>query len=46
VQRLNCEVATGEVAEEADLGLPAESRRDQIDDLGDDESGDDERAGM
>jgi len=46
VQRLNCEVAPGEIAKETDLGLPAEPRLDQICDLGDDEGGDDERARM
>jgi hypothetical protein len=46
VQWLDREAALGEVAEEANLGLPAETRLDQISDLGDDEGGDDERAGM
>lgn len=46
VQRLDCEVPVGEVAEEADLGLPAEPRGDQVGDLGDDEGGDDEWAGV
>jgi len=46
VQRLDREGAVGEIAEEANLGFPAEPRRDQIDDLRDDESGDDKRAGV
>jgi hypothetical protein len=46
VQRLDREAAAGEVAEEADLGLPAQARLDQVGDLGDDERGDDEWAGM
>lgn len=44
--RLNRECATGEVAEEADLGLRAEAGREQIDDLGDDQRRNDERAGV
>ena len=31
---------TGEVAEEADLSLPADARGEQVRDLGDDETGD------
>ena len=46
VQLLDCEVPVGEVAEEADLGLPAQPRGEQVGDLGDDEGGDDERAGV
>jgi hypothetical protein len=46
MERLDREAATGQIAEEADLGLPAETRLDQVGDLGDDEGGDDERAGM
>jgi hypothetical protein len=44
--RLNGERAAGEVAEEADLGFCAESSRDEVADLGDDQGRDDERAGM
>jgi hypothetical protein len=36
----------GEIAEEPDLRLPAEMRRDQIGDLGDHERRDDQRPGM
>ena len=43
VQRLDEEVAGGQVAKEADLGLPSKPGANQIDDLGDDESGEDER---
>lgn len=46
VQRLDREAAAGEIAKEADLGFPAETRLDQIGDLGDDEGGDDERPRM
>ncbi|HEX5374963.1 MAG TPA: hypothetical protein VFW48_02285 [Solirubrobacterales bacterium] len=46
MQRLDREAAAGEIAEEADLGFPAETSLDQIGDLGDDEGGDDERARM
>jgi len=46
MERLNREVASSQIAEETDLGLPAETRLDQIGDLGDGEGGDDERAGM
>jgi hypothetical protein len=46
VHRLEHETSAGEVAEEPDLGLPAESRADQIGDLGDDEGGYDERPGV
>jgi hypothetical protein len=38
------EVAGGEVAEKSDLRVSAEPRTEQVDDLGDDELGDDERA--
>jgi hypothetical protein len=41
---LNSERATGEIAEEADLRLGPEASREQMDDLGDDERRDDERA--
>jgi hypothetical protein len=41
--RLNGERATGEIAEEADLGLCAQASREQRDHLGDDERWDDER---
>jgi hypothetical protein len=44
--RINGERSVGEVAEEADLWLDAEAGRQQIDDLGDDQGRDDERAGM
>ena len=46
VQWLDDEGACGKVAEKTDLGLPAEPGADQIGDLGDDEGGEDERAGM
>jgi hypothetical protein len=46
VQWLDCKAPAGKVAEEANLGLPAQARPDQIGDLGDDKGGDDERAGM
>jgi hypothetical protein len=46
MQRLDREAATGEVAEEANLGLPAQPGCDQVGDLGDDERGDDEGARM
>lgn len=46
MERLNHEVAAGQIAEETDLGLPAETRLDQIGDLGDDERGNDERPRM
>ena len=46
VQRLDDEGAAGQVPEEADLGLPPQTGADQIGDLGYDESGEDERAGM
>jgi hypothetical protein len=44
--RLDLEGAGREIAEEADLGLGAEARRQQVDDLGDDQRWDDQRAGM
>ena len=44
MQRLDREAAAGEVAEEANLGLPAQPSCDQVDDLGDDERGEDEGA--
>jgi hypothetical protein len=44
VQRLDREVAFGEIAEEANLGLPAQPGFDQVGDLGDYERGEDERA--
>jgi hypothetical protein len=43
VQRLDREAAAGEIAEEANLGLPAQPGFDQVGDLGDDERRDDER---
>lgn len=43
VQRLDREGAGGEITEEANLRLPAEPGADQVDDLGDDERGEDER---
>jgi hypothetical protein len=43
VDGLKCEVAGGEVSEKADLGLPAEAGREQIDDLGDHEGRDEQR---
>jgi len=43
VQRLDREGADGEITEEANLRLPAEPGADQVDDLGDDERGEDER---
>jgi hypothetical protein len=46
MERLDCKVASGEVAEEANLGLPAQPGCDQVGDLGDDERGDDEGARM
>jgi hypothetical protein len=46
VQRLDREAAAGQVPEEADLGFPAETCLDQVGDLGDDEGGNDKRAGM
>lgn len=46
VERLDREAAAGKITEEADLGLPAKARPDQIGDLGDDKSGNDERARM
>lgn len=44
MQRLHPEAAAGEIAEEANLGLPSEPGPDQAGDLGDDERGEDERA--
>jgi hypothetical protein len=43
MQPLDREASAGEVAEEANLGLPAQPGCDQVDDLGDDERGEDER---
>ena len=37
---LKREVARGEVAEEPDLGLPAQSRGEQVDNFGDDKTRD------
>lgn len=45
VEGLDDEVG-GEIAEEARLGLPAEACAEQITNLGDDEGGDDQRAGV
>jgi hypothetical protein len=42
--RLHGERAAGEVAEEADLRLRAQASGEKVDDLGDDQGGDDERA--
>jgi hypothetical protein len=39
VDGLQREVAGGEVSEESDFGLPAESRGEQVDNFGDDETG-------
>ncbi len=44
MQRLDREAAAGEVAEEANLGLPVQARPDQIGDLRNDEGGEDEGA--
>jgi hypothetical protein len=44
--RLDREGATGEVAEEADLGLDTKPGRQQVGDFGDNEDRDDERARM
>ena len=46
VDGLKYEGAAAEVAEEAGLCLPAEARRQQVRDFGDDEGGDDERPGV
>jgi len=46
VDRLQHERHTGEVPEEARLGLPAEPCPEQVGDLGDDECGNDEWAGV
>jgi hypothetical protein len=46
VDGLQHERTAGEVAEEAGLGLPAESRGKQVDDLGDDQGRDEQRPGM
>ncbi|MGB0096765.1 MAG: hypothetical protein WBP81_30025 [Solirubrobacteraceae bacterium] len=40
---LEREVARGQVAEEANLGLPAEARGEQVHDFGDDQSRDEQR---
>ena len=42
VQRLDREAAAGQIPQEADLSFPAETRLDQVGDLGDDERRDDE----
>lgn len=44
MQWLDGEAAAGEIAEEADLRLPAQPGSDQVGDLGDDERGEDEGA--
>ena len=44
VQRLDRKAAAGEIAEEANLCLPAQPSADQVGDLGDDERGEDEGA--
>jgi hypothetical protein len=44
MQRLDREASAGEIAEEANLGLPAQPGCDQVGDLGDDERGEDEGA--
>lgn len=46
MERLQYEGAAAEVAKEARLCLPAESRREQVRDFGDDQGGDDERPGV
>jgi hypothetical protein len=46
VDRLERQAARGEIAEETDLGVPAEAGGDQVGDLGDDQGGDDERSRM
>jgi hypothetical protein len=46
MERLDREVAPGEIAEEANLGFPAETRLDEVGHLGDDEGRDDERSRM
>lgn len=46
VKWLDREATVGKVAEESNLGLPAQASSDQIGDLGDDEGGDDEWAGI
>lgn len=46
MQGLDDEVAGGKVAEEANLRLPSQPGADQMDDLGDDERGEDERPWM
>jgi hypothetical protein len=43
---LDRKAAGSEIAEEADLRLPAQPSFDQVGDLGDDEGGNDKRAGM
>lgn len=43
---LEDEATGGEVAEEADLGLPAEPCAEQVRDFGEDERRDDQRSGM
>jgi hypothetical protein len=44
--RFGNEVAGGEVTEKSDLCVSAEPGAEQVDDLGDDELGDEERAGV
>jgi hypothetical protein len=46
VDGLEREVPGCQVAEESDLGLPAEATREQVGDLGDDEARDEQWAGM
>lgn len=46
VEWFDRECARGEVAEESDFGLPAESCADQVGDFGDHEDRDDQRAGV
>jgi hypothetical protein len=46
VDRLQAHLAGREVAEESSLGLPAETTRDQVCDLGDDEGRDYQGPGM
>lgn len=46
VDRLQAHLAGREVAEESSLGLPTETTRDQVCDLGNDEGRDDQGAGM
>jgi len=46
MQGLDGKIAAGEVAEEADLGLPAQAGAEKVCDLGDDKGGDDKRPRM